>query len=256
MNVFDAPSSSLRRMSVCPHDTARTVLGWFLLNSYLRDRLRIPLHFEPQENFLAEREAVLEGGYDVVYANPYSAVQFARDRGFIPVARPAGTYDETYLVARPDWRLSGRHQRVIIASATDKLIVHALGATLLPRLGLDEAMVDYQFTGNHAAAAQAVIDGAADLGFVFNETWNALSAFDHPPLQVLRRTNRSQAFHCFMVSPELQDRASDIQAVLTGMTTDPDAAEVVQELNFPHGIVPAGPADLAVLSALVPHAMA
>ena len=51
------------RLSVCPHDTAKNLAGWFLLNTYLQRRLGITMRFEPSENFNAEREQVLAGGY-------------------------------------------------------------------------------------------------------------------------------------------------------------------------------------------------
>jgi hypothetical protein len=56
------------------------------------------------------------------------------------------------------------------------------------------------------------------------------------------------------VGPQFRDRAGDVAAVLTGMTTDPDAAEILRELSFPHGIEPVATADLDALSSLVPPA--
>ena len=88
------------KLSVCPHDTAKNLLGWFTLNTYLQRKLGAGIHFEPQDSFLVERQAVLDDSFQVVYANPYSALVFARGRGFVPVARPAGVKDETLVVAR------------------------------------------------------------------------------------------------------------------------------------------------------------
>jgi hypothetical protein len=39
MGVWGVLSTPLRRMSVCPHDTARNVYGWFFINSYLQSIL-------------------------------------------------------------------------------------------------------------------------------------------------------------------------------------------------------------------------
>lgn len=252
-DVFDVLSTPLRRMSVCPHDTARNVYGWFFLNSYLQSRLGCRLRLEPQENFLAERDCVLAGGYDLVYANPYSAALFARQSGFVPVARPVGIHDETYLVARPDWSPSGPGRPVTVASATDKLIVHSLGQTLLPDAGVDASQVEYRFTGGHPAAAKAVMDGAADLGFVFNETWVGLSPYTRSTMRIVARTEGRRAFHCFMVGPGLQDRIDDVRAVLAAMATDPEGTGILAELSFPQGVEPVGPDELDALSGLVPQ---
>ena len=40
------------KLSVCPHDTAKNLLGWFTLNTYLQRKLGTGIHFEPQDNFL------------------------------------------------------------------------------------------------------------------------------------------------------------------------------------------------------------
>lgn len=254
MDVFEVLSSRRCCMSVCPHDTARSVYGWFFLNAYLQPRLGIRLGFEPEENFLTERAAVLDGGYDLVYANPYSAALFARDQGFVPVARPVGICDETYLVARSDWVPPTDGRRLRVASATDQLIVHHLGLTLLPDLGLTPAAADYVFTGNHLAAAKAVIDGAADLGFVFNETWGGLSGYSRSELRVLSRTTQNVAFHCFLVGPSFSDRLGDVRTLLTSMVADPEATDVLSELGFPQGFQPVLAGELAALDDLVPDA--
>jgi len=241
-------------MSVCPHDTAKSVYGWFFLNSYLQPRLGIRLGFEPQESFLAERADVLGGGYDLVYANPYSAVVFSREQGFVPVARPVGIVDETFLVARPDVAPPADGRRLRISSATDQLVVHRLGLTLLSRIGLREDAVDFVYTGNHLAAAKAVIDGQADLGFVFNETWNGMSEYSRTELRVLTRTAQNLAFHCFMVGPAFADRLDDIRTVLTSMSADPEGTDILAELGFRAGLQPALPAELKALEGLIPLA--
>ena len=122
------------RFSVCPHDTAKNLLGWFTLNTYLQRRLGEAIRFEPQDNFLAERKQVLDGEYQVVYANPYSALCFFREKGFVPVARPSGIVDETVVVAKIGGQLPEAPR---IASATDKLIIHSLGLHVLKDLSVD-----------------------------------------------------------------------------------------------------------------------
>ncbi len=223
--------SARYRLSVCPHDTAKNLAGWFLLNTYLQRRLGFAMHFEPSDNFNLEREAVLAGGADFVYANPFSAWRFRQERGFVPVARPIEVSDETFLVLRagatPD-----PSEGLTIASATDKLIVHFLGLTLLEQLEWPIGKMRYEFVGNHLKAVQAVLAGRAQAGFVFNETWHGLSANSRAELQVLAQTRSRQACHCFCVGPALADRMSDIQAILCGMQDDPAGRRVLEDLRF------------------------
>lgn len=217
------------KLSVCPHDTAKNLLGWFTLNTYLQRNLGIGIHFEPQDNFLIERKAVLENSFHVVYANPFSALCFARDKGFVPVARPAGVNDETILVTRAGQSVPAAPR---IASATDKLIIHDLGLQVMRREGLDVSGAEFRYVGNHLNAAKAVLQGEADLGFVFNETWNGMSPTTRKELQVIGESREGSAFHCFMVSPEWADKHEAIQRILCGMHQDPAGLRVLEDLKF------------------------
>lgn len=216
------------KLSVCPHDTAKNLLGWFTLNTYLQRKLGIGIHFDPHDSFLDERQAVLDRPHHVVYANPYSVLCFARERGFVPVARPAGIVDEAVVVARPGvpCPVSPR-----VASATDKLIIHELGLRVLEGLGIDPRQAEFHFAGNHLNAAKAVIEGHADLGIVFNETWSGLAATTRSQLEVLGESHDGLAFHCFMVSPEWADKREAIQGILCAMHEDPAGLRVLDDLR-------------------------
>lgn len=228
----DAATVSTRyRLSVCPHDTAKNLAGWYVLNTYLQRKLGIAMRFEPADNFNIEREQVLAGGYHLVYANPYSALQFHRQRGFVPLARPVALFDETLLVA-PAGKPLPADGALKIASATEKLIVHFLGLTLLDQLQIPLSRASYQFVGNHLKAAHAVLNGQADAAFVFNETWSGMAAKSRAELQVLAQTESRQASHCFCVGPELADRADEIRAVLCGMQADPAGLRILEDLRF------------------------
>ncbi|HNL22741.1 MAG TPA: PhnD/SsuA/transferrin family substrate-binding protein [Rhodocyclaceae bacterium] len=233
--------SKVNNMSVCPHDTAKNVHAWFLLNAYLQRRLAARIRFSPQDNFLQERESVLASEHHLVYANPYSAVIFGR-HGFVPVARPVGIFDETLVVAHSDTNPAMLPRRPRIASATDKLIIHNLGLALLPELGLDPAGVEFVFAGNHLAAAKAVVEGKAHLGFVFNETWNGLSKAIRSELKVLTESKEGCACHCFLVGPSWASRADEVRSLLCAMTRDPRGHAILVDLRFEQGFehVPSG----------------
>ncbi|MEY8690276.1 MAG: phosphate/phosphite/phosphonate ABC transporter substrate-binding protein [Leptothrix sp. (in: b-proteobacteria)] len=223
--------TSRHRLSVCPHDTAKNLFGWFVLNTYMQRLLSQSIHFEPADNFIAEREAVLAGDFDLVYANPYSALLYVTRKGFVPVAKVSGLYDETLLVKRKGAALPASGE-VVIASATDKLIVHPLGQTLLPAAGIDAARVAYKYVGTHPKAAQAVMKGEAWGGFVFNETWRGLAASTKAELEVLGETQDGTAFHCFCVGPQWADRAEEIRQVLVGMNSDKKGRDILADLGF------------------------
>lgn len=236
-------------MSVCPHDTAKNIAGWFLINTYIQRRLNHAIRFEPEDNFNQEREKVLAGGFQIVYANPFSAMRYGQQLGFLPVAKPVGSFDETHIVARTGEGVPTKRP-VKIASATDKLIVHFLGMTMLEQVGLTLKDVEFQFVGNHLKAAQAVINGQCDLGFVFNETWNGLGVTSKQALHSIAETKNQQAFHCFCIAPELEHQYDLIQGILCGMSTDPAGQKVLEDLRF-KGFEPLPRDTLAKFGSLV-----
>ncbi|WP_374267163.1 PhnD/SsuA/transferrin family substrate-binding protein [Zoogloea sp.] len=235
------------KLSVCPHDTAKNLLGWFTLNTYLQRNLGIGIHFEPQDNFLVERQAVLDDSFHVVYANPFSALRFAREKGFVPVARPAGVQDETLVVARAGVAVPDTPR---IASATDKLVIHDLGLQVMRREGMSPDGASFKFVGNHLNAAKAVLQGEADLGFVFNETWAGMSAATRGELQVIGESRDGTAFHCFMVAREWADKREAIQSIQCGMHLDAAGQRVLEDLKFQR-FEPIDEAALAPLATLL-----
>lgn len=220
--------------SVCPHDTAKNLAGWFLFNTYMQRNLEVDIHFEPRDNFLEERALILKGGYQLVYANPFSAAIFNTTLGYLPVARPVGMTDNTVIVGKEGSDSLHQHP-VRIASATDQLIVHAQGLSLLENLGVAQADREFQFTGTHLKSLQALIHDAADLAFVFAETWNGLSKSTTQGLTVLAETSNQEVFHCFCILPEWQDKLEKVQEVLCHMHENAQGKRILEDLKFPGG---------------------
>lgn len=238
------------QLSVCPHDTAKNLAGWYLLNTYLQRNLGCDIHFNLQDNFIVEREAVLAGGYHIVYANPYSALEFAEKLGFIPVARPIGLFDETLLVIRKGTKPTAQAQPKV-ATATKGLIVHALGCMELRKLGKDPDACEFVIAGNHLKAVQAVIKGEADIGFVFNETWYGMNAASRESLEVIAESHDGYAFHCFCVCPEWLDKKPRLLEILTGMQQDKDSGgRILEDLKF-KGFEPVPEDTIAHLESIV-----
>ena len=162
-------------------------------------------------------------------SRPQALGQVLERLGFVPVARPVNVVDETIVVARAGAEVPAAPR---IASATDKLIIHNLGLKVLERAGIDSGAAEFKFVGNHLNAAKAVLQGEADLGFVFNETWAGMNASTRAELQVIGESHDGHAFHCFMVAPEWADKREAIQQILCGMHLDPAGLRVLEDLKF------------------------
>lgn len=223
--------STRYRLSVSPHDTARNLAGWYLLNTYLQRKLGLVMRFEPSDNFEHEQEQVLAGGFHLAYAHPFSALKYVQERGFVPIARPVGVYDETLLVSRQGQGVPAQRP-LRVASASDQLLVHVLGMQLLEQQGVGAGDCRIQHTGNHIRAVQAVLDGRADLGFVYSETWHGLSAPTREALEIVSATTRQVASHCFCVAPELAGRLDEVREVLCSMGADPAGRQILDDLRI------------------------
>jgi phosphonate transport system substrate-binding protein len=177
-------------------------------------------------------------------------MEFAEKLGFIPVARPIGVFDETVLVCRKGAKpLEMASPK--IATATKGLIVHALGCMHLGKLGQDRNACEFVIAGNHMKAAQAVIKGEADIGFVFNETWNGMNATSRESLEVIGETREGFAFHCFCISPEWADKKSRLVEILTGMQQDTNGGNrILEDLKF-KGFEPVPDDTIALLEKIV-----
>lgn len=223
------------QFSVCSHDVAKDMASWSSLNMYLQKNLGCDLRFEPRDDFDQELEAVLQGSHHLVYASPYSAIVFAKRLGFIPLAKPVDSFDETLVIARKDFVLTNARE-VKIAVASSQMIVHVLGLMLLRRMNLSLERCDFDFVGTHANAAHAVTH-SADLAFVYHDTWSDLTDAARNTLQIVAQTDNRLAFHCFCVAPEWQDKRERLQGVLCGMQNDFHGKSILGDLHV-HGFEP------------------
>jgi phosphonate transport system substrate-binding protein len=219
------------QLSVCPHDTAEHVADWFQFNTYLQRRLNCTIHFEPRDSFILEQTAVLSGGFHITYANPLSACTYIKELGFIPVARPVNLYDETVLVGRRGCGIPEKRP-LTVRSASGELINHALGLSLLDRLKVPHGDCRFDYVDTHLKSLHGILKGEADLAFVFNDTWNNISAGARKELEAIAQTDDQIAFHCVLIAPEWAHRKEEIQDLLVNMKTDSKGKLILVSLDL------------------------
>ena len=223
------------QFTVDPNYSGKNLPGWYLMNTYLQKQLDLPLQFTPFNGFDEARNAVLSGQFDLVYANPFDAIQYVQRAGFQSLAKPAGHFDEVLLCSLADGPLQGYAdlpERVRVASASEKTLVHMVGGFLLEKADIAAERVDYQYTESYQGVIKALVQGKADLGFVFNEVYAAASELVRGRLRVIDRSDDAFAFHSFCVGPRLAEHAARIQAALVAMAGDDKGRAILQDIGF------------------------
>ena len=141
-------------------------IDWVLLGALLRKRQVDVNVLTPTT--LAEYDVLLAGDTcDVVFANPVDALTLARDRGFIPFARPTRVLDEMLISCASTSSvrtIMDLRPRCRVALVADRC-VEMVGMRLLEPANLPSSGPELLFCDSSAAVANLVVDGAADIGF-------------------------------------------------------------------------------------------
>ena len=223
------------QFTVDPNYSGKNLPGWYMMNTYLQRQLEIPVSFAPFNGFEEARAAVLSAQFDLVYANPFDAIQYVQRAGFQSLAKPAGHFDEVLLCSPADGPVrsyADLPETVRVASASEKTLVHMVGEFLLDKADIDRARLDFQYTESYQGVIKALVQGKADVGFVFNEVFDAASELVRGRLHVLDRSDDAFAFHSFCVGPRLAEHAERIRQVLVDMAADEKGQAVLQDIGF------------------------
>ncbi len=194
----------------------------------------------------------MQGGIDLVYANPFDWVQYVEKKGFIPVAKPKKHFDEVLLCSRqgsPWVDFASLPERIHIASASDATLVHMVGLFLLDKAEIDRARLDFTFTGSYQSALKSLLQGRVELAFVFNEVFASASRITQESLQIVAQSDDAFAFHAFCISPRLAHLQDSLCATLCSMEQSEAGQRLLQDIGF-SGFEPVNEDEVACLTAL------
>lgn len=240
------------QFTVDPNYSGKNLPGWYLMNTYLQKQLGIGLRFSPFNSFDEARNAVLAGQFDLVYANPFDAVQYIQKLGFQSLAKPAEHFDEVLLCSQAGGPLGSYADlpaEIRVASASEKTLIHMVGLFLLDKADIDRARLRFEYTESYQGVIKALIQGRADLGFVFNEVHGAASGLIRDRLQVIDQSDDAFAFHSFCISPRLAEHADAIRETLVGMRQDEKGQAVLKDIGF-QGFEAVAPEEIDCLTML------
>lgn len=230
-----SPSTAMLNFTVDPNYSGKNLPGWFLMNTFLQRHLGQIMHFQPQDDFDGGRKAVLANNFDLVYANPFDWVQYQQKLGFLPIAKPRNHFDEVYLCASESSAIENLNhlpERIRIASAHPSTLIHMVGLFLLDKAEIDRARLDFVFTGSYQGVLKAVLQGQADLGFLFNEVYAGASRLIRERIRVIDQSDDAFAFHAFCIGPRLQAQQEALTQVLCEMDQEPRGKALLQDIGF------------------------
>lgn len=240
------------RFTVDPNYSGKNLPGWYLMNTYLQRHLGESIHFQPFEDFDTCRQAVLAGDFDLVYANPFDWVQYVQRGDFQPLVKPLEHFDEVLLctpAAGPIGDYGQLPERIHVVSAYEKTLVHMVGLFLLDKAEIDRARLEFSFVGSYQGVLKALIQGKADLGFVFNEVHDGASEMVRSRLRAIDRSNDAFAFHAFCGGPRIARHADALRDILVAMGQDGRGRDLLADLGFP-GFEAVTPEEVECLTTL------
>lgn len=197
-------------LSSCPHDSAGQPERWFVFAQQLALATGFSFRFQLALDFAEFRG--LFSALDLVYANPNDSIDLVQNRGFEPLARMEGIYDEAVIVCRAEHPalLEAVSERPV--ATCRNLIITDVALRYLERQGLQaQELVDQPSWG---AALSALLQGKVDLAFLYRDFYRSLTPETKRKLVVLGETEERFAFHSFLVAPTQLERGEMIRAAL------------------------------------------
>ncbi len=226
--------SDVLQMTASPDFPTKRIPGWFFLNTWLQKALKTRIHLEIYQDFERQREAIAADRVDLIYANPFDAAMLVREKGFVPVVRPAGRSDECIVAVaaqssiksvedlRPGCRLA----------RTDDPDVNLVGMILLEPADLDAGNIEIEQVDSYPLVAKALLRGTADVGFFLEESYDELTDLVRNQMRPLVRSQIFDICHVLLVGPRLSGRREEVRRVLLEMADDTRGADILRELGF------------------------
>ncbi|MCB1788752.1 MAG: phosphate/phosphite/phosphonate ABC transporter substrate-binding protein [Gammaproteobacteria bacterium] len=221
-------------LTISPDFSPDHISGWYIFNTWLQRKLDLPIHLEMFDDFVSQRSAIAEDKIDIIYANPFDASMLVREKGFVPIARPAGKADEAVIVVNAE--SSTLHVEDLQPGAriatTDDPHVHMMCMIMLEPADLNKDNLEFIRCGGYVLVAKALFQGNADAGFFLSEAYDDLSDAIKKNLRVVVRSQISVIEHVLLAGPRLAERHADIASALVSMGSDPKGPGVLQSLGF------------------------
>ena len=222
---------------IAPDFSPARFAGWHMLNTLLQRRSGIHLHLLTPASPAEQAALLAEGKVDLVYANPFDAVDMIRNQGYVPFARPADRFDEMVIATGAESSLQKLEdiQPGSRIALTDNKDVKLIGLRLLEPADLNESLIKWVPAESFQAVARQTIKGEVQAGFFLAEAYASLTRMTRSQLRVLVESRISDISHVVLAHPRMASDLPRISESLLGIGREPADGEVLEALGIPKG---------------------
>ena len=220
--------------TISPDFSPDHISGWYIFNTWLQKQTGEAIHLEMYDDFHSQREAIKNDKIDLIYANPFDAAMLVREKGFLPLVKPAGRADEAIIAVNANNPVEdvAHLSPGIRVAVTEDPDVHLMGMIMLEPGDLDAGNVETQVYDTYVLVAKHLLRGDADVGIFLADAYDDLSNIIKSQLKVLVRSQISVIHHSLMIGPKLADRRDEIKNLLIDMSHDDKGKGVLKGLGF------------------------
>jgi ABC transporter, phosphonate, periplasmic substrate-binding protein len=223
--------------AVSPDIHVRDLSSWFVLNTRIQRSTGEPFHLTVYDDFGELHRAIEEGGVDLIYANTADTALLVRQKGFVPIARPADASDEATVVVSADGPLSSLADLAapLRVAATESPDVERVCRILLEPADLGDDALQLEVKRNYVLVAKALIAGRADLGFFLRTAFDELSEVTRKMLRPLVSSRIYVIGHSLLASPAIVHLRQPLLTCLQAMSAQPTDRDLIEQLGAPRG---------------------
>ncbi|WP_340123529.1 phosphate/phosphite/phosphonate ABC transporter substrate-binding protein [Methylobacter svalbardensis] len=220
--------------TISPDFSPDHISGWYIFNTWLQKQTGEAIHLQMYDDFQSQREAIKNDGIDLIYANPFDAAMLVREKGFLPLVKPAGRVDEAIIAVNAknpveDVAYLSPGIRVAVTEDPD---VHLMGMIMLEPGDLHAGNVATNVYDTYVLVAKHLLRGDADVGIFLAEAYDDLSNMIKSQLKILVRSQISVIHHSLMIGPKLAEKRDEFQRLLIDMSNDAKGKGVLDGLGF------------------------
>ncbi|WP_299981900.1 PhnD/SsuA/transferrin family substrate-binding protein [uncultured Pseudoteredinibacter sp.] len=221
------------KLTVSPDFPPEKLAGWHIFNTWLQRQTGLASHFDVYESYEELHSAIDAESVDLIYANAYDSANLVRDKGFIPLARPAQQADEVVIATSIESnveKIEDLAPGINIATTADP-DVRTIGMIMLEPANIDSANSQLQSFGSYPLVAKSLMKKESQAGFFLADAYDRLSKLIQSQLRPLVRSHIQLISHSFLLSPRAIAHKDTLQELLRNMAEKENGPRVLDDLD-------------------------